>query len=244
MTSETDQKPDHAGGIFSRTQQKLAAFGRAVMVRRAVLSVCFVALYVLLNRSDILMETQLGFTLWYPATGLSLALMLGISPWYALLVCFADIASGALIYHQPLASWSESLGSIAAAAIYAGASIALRGPLRIDTGLNHRRDVVRYVFVTLTAEVLATTVGVGCLVEDHTIPWNQFWSAAFSWFSGHSIALVAVAPFLLIHVLPWVRRELSPSRIKSVTAGGSSGKMLARVRLCRLLEGLRQGINN
>src|ERR1700691_5477678 len=126
MPSETDQKPDCAGGAFSRTRQKLAAFGRPVIVRHAVLSVCFVALYVLLNRSDILMETQLGFTLWYPATGLALALTLGISPWYALLVCLAGIASGALIYHQPLASWSESFGSIAPAVIYAGASIALR----------------------------------------------------------------------------------------------------------------------
>src|SRR6202167_2329287 len=173
MPFETDQKSGLGTGIFSGTRQKLAEFGRPVIVRHAALSVCFFTLYLLLNRSDILMETQLGFTLWYPATGLSLALMLGISPWYALLVCFADIASGALIYHQPLASWSESLGSIAAAAIYAGASIALRGPLRIDTGLNHRRDVVRYVFVTLTAAVLATLVGVRCLVADHTIAWNH-----------------------------------------------------------------------
>jgi len=213
------------------------------MVRQAVLSVCFVALYVLLNRSDILMETQLGFTLWYPATGLALALMLGISPWYALLVCLAGIASGALIYHQPLATWSETFGSIAAGAIYAGAAIALRGPLRIDTGLNQRRDVVRYVFVTLTDELLATTVGIGCLVADHTIPWNQFWSAAFSWFSGDSIALVAVAPFLLIHVIPWVRRELSRPPGKSVTAGAPSEKMLPRIRLGPVVEAVGQGIS-
>jgi len=243
MPPESDQKPDQAEGIFGGTGQKLAAFGRAVTVRRALLSVCFVALYVLLNRSDVLMETQLGFTLWYPPTGLAIALMLGISPWYALLVCLGGIASGALIYHQPLASWSETFGSIAAAAIYGGASIALRGPLRIDTGLNHRRDVVRYVFVTLTAAFLATAVGVGSLVADHTIPWNQFWSAAFSWFSGDSIALVAVAPFLLIHVIPWVRRKMSPSPIKSVTAGASPEKTLPRIRLGRVAEAVGQGIS-
>jgi diguanylate cyclase (GGDEF)-like protein/PAS domain S-box-containing protein len=243
MPSETDQKPDHVEGIFGGTGQKLAAFGRAVMVRRAVLPVCFVALYVLLTRPDILMVTQLGFTLWYPATGLALALMLDISPWYAVLVCLADAMSGALIYHQPLASWSETVAPIAVAGTYAAASIALRGPLRIDTGLNHRRDVVRYVFVTLTAAILATTIGVGCLVADHTIPWNQFWSAAFSWFSGDSIALVAVAPFLLIHVLPWIRRELSPSPIKTVTAGASSQRTLPRIRLGPVVEAVGQGIS-
>jgi hypothetical protein len=112
-----DQKPAHGSRIFSEPRHKLAALGRPLVIRHAVLSILFFALYVLLNRSDILMETQLGFTLWYPATGLALALMLGISPWYALLVCLAGVASDAWIYHQPLASWSESIGSVAPAAI-------------------------------------------------------------------------------------------------------------------------------
>jgi diguanylate cyclase (GGDEF)-like protein/PAS domain S-box-containing protein len=241
MPFETDQKSGLGTGIFSGTRQKLTEFGRPVIVRHAALSVCFFTLYLLLNRSDILMETQLGFTLWYPATGLALALMLGVSPWYALLVCLAGVASDALIYHQPLASWSESLGSVAPAAIYAGAAIALRGSLRIDTGLNHRRDVVRYVFVTLTAVVLTTMVGVRCLVADHIITWNQFWSAAFSWFSGDSIALVVVAPFLLIHVLPWLRRELSATPAKSATGVVSPEKTMPRRTLGAIVEGVGQG---
>ena len=60
--------------FFSEPRHKLAAFGRPLVIRHAVLSIFFFALYILLNRSDILMETQLGFTLWYPATGLALAL--------------------------------------------------------------------------------------------------------------------------------------------------------------------------
>src|ERR1700721_578481 len=99
--------------------------------------------------------------------------------------------------------------------IYAPAAIILPGPLRIDLGLNHRRDVVRYVFITLVAAVSSTIIGVVCLVADHTISWLQFWGAAFSWFSGDSIAFVGVAPFLLIHVFPWVRHRLLLSVTKS-----------------------------
>ena len=241
MPFETDQKSGLSTGIFTRTRQKLAELGGPVAVRHAALSLLFFALYVLLNRSDILMESQLGFTLWYPATGLALALMLGVNPWYSLLVCLAGAACGALIYHQPLASWSESLGSVASTAIYGGAAVALRGSLRIDTGLNHRRDVVRYVFVTLTAAVLATMVGVLCLVADHTIAWNQFWSAAFSWFCGDSVALVVVAPFLLIHVLPRVRRELSAAPARSVTRAVSSEKTKPRRMLGAVAEAIGQG---
>ena len=95
MPFETDQKSGLGTGIFSGTRQKLAEFGSPVIARHAALSVCFLTLYLLLNRSDILMESQLGFTLWYPATGLALSLMLGVSPWYVLLVCLAGVASDA-----------------------------------------------------------------------------------------------------------------------------------------------------
>jgi integral membrane sensor domain MASE1 len=164
-----DQKPNPDKRVFDKTRQKLARHGKRLVIRHVVLSLIFVVVYVLLTRPDILMETQLGFIVWYPANGLALALMLGISPWYAPLVCIADVISGALIYHQPLASWGQAFGSPAHAAIYAAAAIILRGPLRIDLGLNHRRDVVRYVFVTLVAAVSSTIIGVACLVADRTI---------------------------------------------------------------------------
>src|ERR1700733_6380553 len=241
MPFETDQISGLSTGIFTRTRQKLAEFGGPVAVRHAALSLLFFALYVLLNRSDILMERQLGFTLWYPATGLDPPHEMGGNPRDSLLLFLPGSASGALIYQQPLVSWSESLGSVASSAIYGGAAVALRGSLRIDTGLNQRRDVVRYVFVTLTAAVFATMVGVLCLVADHAIAWNQFWSAAFSWFCGDSVALVVVAPFLLIHVLPRVRRELSAAPARSVTRAVSSEKTKPRRMLGAVAEAIGQG---
>jgi diguanylate cyclase (GGDEF)-like protein/PAS domain S-box-containing protein len=79
------------------------------------------------------------------------------------------------------------------------------------------------------------------LVADHAIAWNQFWSAAFSWFSGDSIALVVVAPFLLIHVLPWVRRELSTAPAKGLTRAVSSEKTMPRRILGTIAEAVGQG---
>jgi diguanylate cyclase (GGDEF)-like protein/PAS domain S-box-containing protein len=241
VTLEMDQRPDRANRVLGGTRHKLAMCGKSLVARHIVLSLCFVTLYVLLNRSDILMETQLGFIVWYPANGLALALMLGISPWYAPLVCIADVISGALIYHQPLASWGQAFGSPAHAAIYAAAAIILRGPLRIDLGLNHRRDVVRYVFVTLVAAVSSTIIGVVCLVADHTISWHQFWGAAFSWFSGDSIAFVGVAPFLLIHVFPWVRHRLLLSVKKSTARTRRPKEGDADLRIGVFAEAVGQG---
>ncbi|MGA8151096.1 MAG: diguanylate cyclase [Terriglobales bacterium] len=180
-----------------------------LIVRHTLFSVAFVSVYLLLNRPEVIFLSHLGFTAWYPATGLVLAVLLGISPWYAFLVCLADSLAGAWIYHQPIAGFGGTLGSLAVAVCYGTAALILRGPLRIDPGLRRRQDVVLYVFVTTGAAVVATAIGVTCLVADHSIPWSQFWSSALGWFYGDSVGILGVAPFLLVHVLPLVRRQLS-----------------------------------
>ncbi len=95
---------------------------------------------------------------------------------------------------------------------YAVAAYLLRGPLKIDAGLRRRRDVVRYVSILLVAAVFATAIGVASLAADHTISWNQYWNSAWGWYVGDVVGLVGFAPFLLIHILPRVRRMLSLPR--------------------------------
>ncbi|MBZ5571034.1 MAG: diguanylate cyclase [Acidobacteriia bacterium] len=190
--------------MLSKPSQRL-------IVRHFLLSFAFLLLYLLLNRPEVILLSHLGFTAWYPATGLVLAVLLGISPWYAFLVCFADTLAGTWIYHQPIAAFGGTMGAAGIAICYAAAAYVLRGPLSIDLGLRRRRDVVRYVFVTVAAAMVATAIGVLCLVADHSIQWSAFWASAVGWFFGDTIGLLGIAPFLLVHVLPWVRRQLSAS---------------------------------
>jgi len=195
--------------IFGAT----AVLNDHLIARHLIFSLLTVLFYILLNRPEIiLVSPELGFTAWYPAAGLILAVMLCISPRYFPLLAFADALAGAAVYHLPLLSWGETVAPITIAGSYAGAAYLLRGPLRIDPALRHRRDVVRYLFVTMAAAVPATLVGVVCLVKDHTISWSEFWHSAFQWYMGDVIGLVGFAPFLLIHVFPWVRNQLSVFR--------------------------------
>jgi len=184
---------------------------RSPIFRHFVISAAFVSLYLLLNWPEVIVLAHLGSVAWYPATGLSLAVMLGISPWYAFVVSLADVLAGALIYHQPLHSFGETLGAAGVGACYAGAAFILRGPLAIDPGLRRRQDVARFVFVTMAAAVGATVIGVACLAGDNTIPWSRFVPTAGLWFLGDLIGLVGIAPFLLVHVLPRLRPWAAPS---------------------------------
>ncbi len=186
-------------------------YSRLTVIRHALLSLSFVLLYLLLNRPEVILFSRVGFVAWYPAIGLVMGLMLGVSPWYALLVCFADAFVGRVIYGQPLTSFSSTLGAGGMAICYGVAAYVLRGPAQIDLELRHRRDVVLYVLVSAAAAVVATTIGVACLIADHSITWGEYKSSTLGWFLGDTIGLVGIAPFFLVHIFPHVRQWVSPT---------------------------------
>ena len=183
---------------------------RRLIVRHAIVSISFIVLYFLLNRPEIVFFSRIGFVAWYPAIGLVMALMLGVSPRYAPLVCFADALAARIIYAQPVISFGNTVDAVGIALCYGAAAYVLRGPLQIDLELRRRRDVVRYVFVSATAAAGATVIGVACVIADHSIAWTEYKSSALGWFLGDTIGLVGIAPFLLVHVLPHVRKWVSP----------------------------------
>jgi len=182
---------------------------RPLIIRHTLLSLAFVSLYLLLNRPEVIFLSRIGFVTWYPAIGVAMALMLGVSPWYALLVCFSVPLASRVIYAQPIASFSNTVDAVGIAVCYGAAAYLLRGALQIDLGLRRRRDVVRYVLVSTAAAAGATVIGVACLIADHSITRGEYSSSALGWFLGDAVGLVGIAPFLLVHVFPHVRNWLS-----------------------------------
>lgn len=187
---------------------------RRLVSRHAVVSACFLLLYLLLNRPEVILLSRIGFVAWYPASGLIIAMLLGISPWYAVLVCLADPIAGKLIYAQPIISYSYTVDAVAIGVCYGTAAYVLRSILKIDLELRHRRDVVLYVTVTSTAAVIAALIGTACLVADHSISWAEYKPSTIGWFLGDAIGLLGIAPFLLVYVVPLVRRWLGNSRVE------------------------------
>ena len=83
-----------------------------LIYRHIFLSLCFIPISILLSRPDVILLARLGSVVWYPATALSLALMLAVSPWYFFLGCISDTFASALFYQQPLWSFSELFSTI------------------------------------------------------------------------------------------------------------------------------------
>ena len=176
--------------------------------RHAILAAALLPLYLFLNLPEIILISNLGFTAWYPAVGLVFAVMLGVSPGYLPVVILGDVLASLIIYHQSIYSWSVIPAAIFGASIYAIAAYVLKQKIKIDRTLSQLSDVLRYLAVTLTAAIFATVAGVTCLAADGSINRNQFWDSAIGWYIGDAVGLLSVAPFLLIYVFPWIRRNL------------------------------------
>jgi len=185
-----------------------STYDKRVLLRHVLLSIWFLLLFMVLNLPAVILISRLGAVVWYPATGLSLAILLGVSPWYAFIVSLGGALAGKFFYGQPFATWGQTVGSVGISAFYAAAAYLLRSRFRIDLRLRRRRDVLLYLSVTTLAALLSTAVGVACLAADHAIAWNEFWRASLSWLLGDEVGLLGIAPFLLIHVCPWVRQRL------------------------------------
>ncbi len=218
----------------------LFMYSRLTLIRHALVSLSFVLLYLLLNRPEVIFFSRAGFVAWYPAIGLVMALMLGVSPWYALLVCFADAVVGRVVYSQPVMSFSNTVDAAGIAICYGTAAYVLRGPAQIDLGLRRRRDVVRYVLVSVAAAVAATVIGVACLMADHSITWSEYKTSARGWFLGDAIGLVGIAPFLLVHVFPPVRKWVTATPAQSPSRETHSRR--TTLTLSTLTEACGQGL--
>jgi diguanylate cyclase (GGDEF)-like protein/PAS domain S-box-containing protein len=212
-----------------------------LIARHVTLAFAIVAAYLLISRPEVILISNLGFTAWYPGVGLVFAAMLGISPRYMPLLVLADILASLLIYHQPIRSWSVMPAAVLGTGAYAIAAYLLQTKVKIDRTLSHLNDVARYLTITLTAAIFATIAGVGCLAADGTIKPGQFLDSAVVWYIGDATGLLSVAPFLLIHVFPAIRRNLSQQSAER-RPEQRGGKPTPQAQILGVLEATGQSV--
>lgn len=148
------------------------------IVRHTVLSAVFLFGYLALSLPHVIFLTRIGFAAWFPAIGLVMGILLGVSPWYGFLVLAADALSGRWIYHQSLLSYQGLVGAAGSAACYSLGAFALKSCVPIDQKLARMKDVGRYLFVAAIASAGSTVSGVTCLWADGAISGREYWSSA------------------------------------------------------------------
>jgi len=174
--------------------------------RRVAIGIVFVVVYVLLDRTTVYFQMREGITAWYPPVGLSLAMMFGLGMWFAPLAYLAGTLASFVNFNESPASIAFWLVNVAVTGGYAGATLVLRRVFRISPQLRSLRDVLQFVFVALFASLFVAAAGCALFVRSKFVPPEAFLRGSLNWWVCDATSLVCFAPFLLVHVVPKLRR--------------------------------------
>ena len=176
---------------------------------RLALRLAFVALYVLLDRSSVYFQIRPGISAWYPPVGLGLAVLLDLGmsfvPWYLAAGCLAGI----LNYHLPLGSFEFWFGNLVVVGGYTIVAWVLRNGRKRGEGFAGLNHVLRFVAIVLCGSFAVAAAGAWGVLADGAIQQSEYWVALLNWWAGDAVALICLAPFLLVHVTPrlaWTER--------------------------------------
>ena len=167
---------------------------------RCAVSVAYVALYLGAAKWGREMEITTGITPWFPAVGLTLALMLGFGPRWLPVAFVAEFLSGTLIYDID-ATFTVAqvlLNTLIITGTYACAAVVLRNWLRIDTSLRDFRSLFWLLVIGVIVFPLFTAfAGVGMRVWAGANDASTYFDDVRTWWIGDAIGIVSVTPAVL-----------------------------------------------
>jgi integral membrane sensor domain MASE1 len=173
-----------------------------------LVAVCFVVVYVLVDRTTVSFQIWNEISAWYPPTGLALAALIGLGWRYAPVILLAECISSVVNYHLPVRSYSFLIGNVEFISVYTAAAVVLRRVVKIDWRLRTMRDVMWLLLVATCAACVVAFVGTRFLMADHLIPASGYLLATMNWWVGDAVAIGSIVPFSLIYIVPGLRRYM------------------------------------
>ena len=180
-------------------------------LRQVLVAVCFVVVYVLVDRTTVSFQIWNEISAWYPPTGLALAALIGLGWRYAPVILLAECIASYLNYHLPIRSYSFLIGNAEFISMYTAAAVVLRRVVKIDWRLRTMRDVMWLLLVANCAACVVAFVGTRFLMADHLIPAQGYLLATMNWWIGDAVAIGSIVPFSLIYIVPELRRYMGYS---------------------------------
>ncbi len=206
----------------------------APLYKQFILIVVFLATFLVTDGSSTASEAWEGAPPCYIPLGLTLPLLLCGGIRYVPLLFLSSLLAAAVNYHRPMLSWCGIPGATLTYLGYVAGVALLRGRWRIDTKLGSLRDVGRFVVIFFTFEVFNAVLGMLTLLGDGLIPRSAILKTMVDWWASDAIAMVTLAPFLLVHITPRVGSWL--------TAGSRSEPLLPWLRSLSRIEILEMAI--
>ena len=159
----------------------------------------FVLAYLALDRLSFVHALYgVAITPWNPQHGLALALLLGGGLAHLPAVFIAPLVSSSLLPTVAVPLSAKLVTSVAIAAGYGAAAIALRHLLGLDLALSRARDVVALLAVSVVAAAAVALAVVGAFVLSGVVPSDDFAEAAAQYWIGDAIGAAVTTPLALL----------------------------------------------
>ena len=177
-----------------------------LLVRFALIVAAYLCAFIVLDFLARAFEELPGVVAWYPAAGLGFALLLVFGARFAPALAIASLISSFLIYRLSQPPEALLLWAFLLSLIYGVAAALLRHRLRFDWRLRRLRDVTYLVFATVLVSAPLAVLSVSGSSLGGDMPRSDAFAAIFDWWIGETVGVLTITPFLLVFVMPWLKR--------------------------------------
>jgi PAS domain S-box-containing protein len=176
--------------------------------------------YLVLDAFSTLFQIHSVVSIWHPAVGLSLGLIICFGAPLAPLLFLANLLSCVLIRQHAL-EWHTVFFSLIHACGYTAAGEIVRR-LIPDRLLATTSAAVRYMLVALVAPLPVALTSCLVIVLTGTLTWSAYLPNVLAWWLGDGIGLMVITPLMLVYVSPWFRDQYPFQQLYRLLQGVTS----------------------
>jgi signal transduction histidine kinase len=185
------------------------------LLRAALIVAVYLFAFIILDFFSQQFEELRGIVAWYPPAGLTYTLLLVFGVRFAPAVTIALFIGSLFIYRMPQPPYLLFLWAFIISLIYSIAAAVLREGIHFDWQLRKLRDVTWLVVTSVFVSALLALLSVLSSALSSDMPRSEVLSAIFRWWIGETVGVLTVTPFLLMYVMPGLKRfaEGQPVRL-------------------------------
>jgi PAS domain S-box-containing protein len=184
---------------------KLPGNSRQVL-RAALIVVVYLGLFFILDLLSKQFEELKGIVAWYPPAGLTYVLLLVFGARFSPAVTLALLISSLFVYRMSQPFYLLLLWAFIISLIYTISAFLLRKRFGFDWQLRKMRDVAFLVAAAIFVSAILAILSVSSSALSSNIPRNEVLRSTILWWIGETVGVLTVAPVMLMHVMPWLKR--------------------------------------
>lgn len=181
--------------------------------RWLIVILSYLVIFALLDKFSKEFQIYPGVVAWYPPDGISMAFLFTFGAGFSPFVALASIISSMVIYNFSTPPILVIGWAVILAIIFGILATFLRRNNSNDKRIVHLRDLILWIIAIFFVTSFLSIISVSNLVDYGVIERSQLINAGFQWWVGEMIGLLVFTPFLLMHILPGVRRFINGEKL-------------------------------